>query len=230
MGFGLVVVGKSMHLTLAKAGLGIAVALVLPVYAAATVCDGPPALRTKIQTHPDAATLTELGMWFGDHQQYDCAIEAFRSALKLDTESARLNYLLGLTLFSSGHAGDAAAPLQESVRLAPDNLRAHLILGATLAQLHKNDDAKAEWAAALKIDPHSSEAIDFLSRMQVAEGDYGAAIALLRDAKLDEDLSLRLSYAYDKSGNLDKAEEVVKAACVRSRLPCPWLVLWKRFW
>jgi len=211
LGFGLVVVGKSMHLTLAKAGLGIAVALVLPVYAAATVCDGPPALRTKIQTHPDAATLTELGMWFGDHQQYDCAIEAFRSALKLDTESARLNYLLGLTLFSSGHAGDAAAPLQESVRLAPDNLRAHLILGATLAQLHKNDDAKAEWAEALKIDPHSSEAIDFLSRMQVAEGDYGAAIALLRDAKLDEDLSLRLSYAYDKSGNLDKAEEVVKA-------------------
>ena len=210
-GLGQVLVRKSMLLTLAKIGLGISITALLPASAIAAPCDGPPALQAKVQAHPDATSFTDLGMWFGDHQQYDCAIEAFRSALKLESGSARLNYLLGLTLFSSGHANDAAAPLQESVRLAPENLKAHLILGATLAQLHRNEEAKAEWEAALKIDPHSSEAIDFLSRMLVAEGDYGAAIALLRNAKLDEDLSLRLSYAYDNTGNLDKAEEVLKA-------------------
>jgi tetratricopeptide (TPR) repeat protein len=48
--------------------------------------------------------------------------------------------------------------------------------------------------------------------MLVAEGDYGAAIALLRSTKLDEDLSLRLSFAYDKAGNLDQAKEVLATA------------------
>ena len=175
-----------------------------------TPCDGPPALQTKVHDHPDAPGYTDLGLWFGDHQQYDCAVEAFRSALKFEPGSARLNYLMGLSLYSSGHPDQALAALQESIRLVPDNLKAHLILGATLAQLHRDDDAKAQWVAALKIDPHSPEAMDFLSKMLVGEGDYGSAIALLRSAKLDESLALRLSFAYEKEGMLDQAAAALK--------------------
>ena len=183
-----------------------------PALAAGASCDGPPALAAKVHGHPDAAAYSELGMWFGDHQNYDCAIEAFRSALKFEPDSVRLNYLIGLTLFSSGHPDNAVTALQESIRLAPDNLKAHVILGAALAQLHRDADAKAEWEVALKIDPHSPDAIDFLSKMLAAEGNYGATIASLRSAKLDESLSLRLAFAYDKAGNLDKASEVLKTA------------------
>ena len=200
----------------AKTGLVILIVSVAclgrPASAAGASCDGPPALAAKIHGHPDASAYTELGIWFGDHQDYDCAIEAFRSALKFEPNSARLNYLIGLTLFTSGHPDDAVIALQESIRLAPDNLKAHVILGAALAQLHRDAEAKAEWEAALKIDPHSPDAIDFLSKMLAAEGDYGATIALLRSAKLDENLSLRLAFAYDKAGNLDKASEVLKTA------------------
>ena len=178
--------------------------------AVGTACDGPPALQAKVHAHPDAPGYTDLGLWFGDHQQYDCAVEAFRSALKFEPGSARLNYLVGLSLYSSGHSEEAVAALQESIRLVPDNLKAHLILGATLAQLHRDDDAKAEWVAALKIDPHSPEAMDFLSKMLVGEGDYGSTIALLRSTKLDESLALRLSFAYEKEGMLDQASAALK--------------------
>lgn len=203
-----------MHSMLARTSVGLLIVacLAAPAFAVGTACDGPAAIEAKVHTHPDASSYTDLGMWFGDRQQYDCAIEAFRGALKFEPGSARLNYLLGLTLFSSGHPDDAIAPLQESVRTAPDNLRARLILGASLAQVHRNEDAKSQWEAALKIDPHSAEGIDFLSKMLIAEGDYGDAIVLLRSAKLDEDLSLRLSFVYDKMGDLEKAEEVLKTA------------------
>jgi tetratricopeptide (TPR) repeat protein len=151
-------------------------------------------------------------MWFGDHQQYVCAVDAFRSALKFEPGSAHLHYLVGLSLYSGGHPDQAVSALQQSVQLVPDAIKPHLILGATLAQLHRNTEAKAEWEAALKIDPHSPEAIDFLSKLLVAEGDYGSTIALLRSTPLDENLTLRLSYAYDKAGMLDKAAAVLNHA------------------
>jgi Flp pilus assembly protein TadD len=201
-----------MHSMLAKTGLAVVIAagLAAPVAAVGTGCDGPPAIQAKIHAHPDAPTFTELGMWFGDHQRYDCAVEAFRAALKFEPDSARLNYLVGLSLYTSEHPDQAVAALKESIRLAPDNLKAHLLLGATFAQLHRNDEAKAEWVAALKIDPHSPDALDFLSKMLIAEQDYGSTIALLHSARLDEDLALRLSLAYDKEGMLDKAAAVLK--------------------
>jgi tetratricopeptide (TPR) repeat protein len=208
-----------MHSMLAKTGLvigiGVATFLAVPAFCAGEGCDGPAALETKAHAHPDAAVYTDLGMWFGDRQEYGCAIDAFRAALKFEPESARLNYLVGLSLFSSGHPDQAVASLQESIRIVPDNLKARLILGATLAQLHRNDEAKTQWAAALKIDPHSMEALDFLSKMLVAEGDYGGTIALLRSASLDENLALRLAFAYEKMGNLEGARDVLKAALLK---------------
>ena len=199
----------SMHSMLAKAGLLIAACLSATV-AVGAPCEGPQALQAKVHAHPGSPAYTELGMWFGDHQQYACAIDAFRSALKFEPDSARLNYLIGLSLYSSGHPDEAVPALQESLRVVPDALKAHLILGAVLAQLHRNTEAKTEWETALKIDPHSTEALDFLSKMLVAEGDLGATIALLRSASLDEGLALRLSFAYDRAGMLDKAQEALK--------------------
>ncbi len=203
-----------MHSISAKTGLILLMlaGMSAPALAAGAPCAGSPALEAKVQSHPDAAGFTNLGMWFGDQQQYDCAIDAFRSALKFEPGSARLNYLVGLTLFSAGHPDQAVPALQESLRVAPDNLKAHLVLGAAYAQMRQGSEARAEWEAALKIDTHSTEAIDFLSKMLVAEGDYGGAIALLRSARLDENLALRLAFAYDKEGNAEKEQEVLQTA------------------
>jgi len=202
----------SMHSMLAKTALLITACIAAPVYAPAS-CDGPQQLEAKIHAHPDAPTYTQLGMWFGDRHQYDCAAEAFRAALKFEPGSAPLYYLVGLSLYSSGHAEEAVSALQQSVQLN-DALKPHLILGAALDQLHRSAEAKAEWEKALKIDPHSTDAIDWLSKALLAEGDFGAAIALLRSAPADENLTLRLAQVYDKAGMLDKAAEVLKRALV----------------
>lgn len=197
---------------LAKTALLITACIAAPVYAPAS-CDGPQQLEAKIHAHPDAPSYTQLGMWFGDRHQYDCAAEAFRAALKFEPGSAPLYYLVGLSLYSSGHAEEAVSALQQSVQLN-DALKPHLILGAALDQLHRSAEAKAEWEKALTIDPHSTDAIDWLSKALLAEGDFGAAIALLRSAPADENLTLRLAQVYDKAGMLDKAAEVLKRALV----------------
>jgi len=201
-----------MHSTLAKTGLVLAACLVAPALAGASAsCAGPQTLEAKVQAHPDAPAYSELGIWFGDHHQYGCAVEAFRAALKFEPASAPLYYLVGLSLYSSGHAEEAVSALRQSIQLQ-DAVKPHLILGAAYQQLHRNAEAKAEWETALKLDPQSLEAIDGLSRSLMAEGDFGAAIALLRSAPRNETLTLRLAQAYDQAGMLDKAADLLKKA------------------
>jgi tetratricopeptide (TPR) repeat protein len=200
-----------MHRMSVKNALLIAVCLGASAYAQAA-CDGPQALEAKVHAGPDSPSYTELGMWFGDRHQYDCSAEAFRAALKFEPGSARLYYLLGLSLYSSGRSEEAVGALQQSLQLIPDALKPHLILGAALDQLHRTKEARAEWEAALNIDPHSTEAIGWLSKAMMAEGDYGGAIGLLRSAPPEENFTLRLAEAYDKAGMPDRAAEVLKNA------------------
>ena len=93
-------------------------------------------------------------------RQTECAVEAYRSGLKLAPDSARLDYLLGRSLYAAGRLQEAVAPLQQAVRLDPEQLKAHLLLGAALAQLGRNQEALIEWQAALRIDPNSKAALD----------------------------------------------------------------------
>jgi len=179
---------------------------------AAAECAGPPSLEAKLGSHPDPQTYDALGSWFGDHRQFDCAAQAYQSGLRLAPDSARLSYLTGLSFYSAGKPELAVTPLQDSVRLAAQVLKAHLLLGAVLEQLQRHGAAKAEWQAALKIDPHSEIAIGALSKTLLAEGDYASAIALLRSAPRSEDAALSLALAYDKSKMLDQASAALKQA------------------
>ena len=73
-----------------KARLPLAVCLGASLAAAAT-CASPPALEAKLHANPDVQTYIDLGTWFGDHRNYDCAVETFRAALKLEPGSAQLS-------------------------------------------------------------------------------------------------------------------------------------------
>jgi tetratricopeptide (TPR) repeat protein len=175
-------------------------------------CTGPQLLQLRIQSHPDAAAYTELGKWFGEHKQYPCAVDAFRTGLQLEPGSADVAYLLGLTLYTTGDAKAAIAPLQQSIQATPRILKPHLILAAAFEELQRRDNAKAEYEAALHIDPRSATALDGLSKLLVADGDYVAVINLLRSASLDETLALDLAQAYGKSRMLNQAAQVLTSA------------------
>lgn len=192
------------------AGLALAVCLTTPLLKAE--CAGPHALELRIHLHPDAAAYSELGFWFGDHGQYACAVESYKAAVKLDPGSPDLLYLLGLSLYSSHRPQEAIAPLQQSVRLKPEDLKSHLILAFALTQLKRREDARAQWEAAVQIDPHSTTALDGLAKLLTATGDYSSTIALLRSAPADENLTLDLAEAYDKAGMLGDASNVLAEA------------------
>ena len=203
-----------MHPTFAKAVLIFAATL------AATpclhACTGPPALEAKLRAQPDADTYTELGDWFGDRKQYPCALEAFQNALKLEPGSAKLYYLVGLTLYASGHPEDAIKPLGQSIYLMPEVLKPHLLLASALEQVQRPQEAQSEWEAALRIDHLSTEALDGMSKSLMAQGDYVSAIELLREAPHNDTLTLDLALAYGKARMLDKAEDVLTQGLKRN--------------
>lgn len=175
-------------------------------------CSGPPALRAKVAAHPDAQSYSELGVWFGERKEFQCAVDTLQAGLRVDPNSVHLNYLLGLTMYSGGQFESALRPLHRSIELDAKALQPHLILAAALTQLQRQPEARAEWSAALRIDPGSTVALDGLSKSMIADGEYGAAIDLLRNAKRNEDLTLDLALAYDRSGMFDRSGETLQAA------------------
>lgn len=200
-----------MHSRLAKCGLILAASFGLAASAPAA-CTGPTLLETQVRAHPGVESFTALGRWFGEHRQYGCAAEAFRSALKFEPASPNLWYLIGLSLYTAGDARGAVDPLQQSIQISPSDVKAHLILASALAQLQRNAEAEAQWKAALQLDPRSKVALDGLSKSLLAEGDYPSTIALLQAVPLDENLALDLALAYASSDMLDQATATLTKA------------------
>jgi Flp pilus assembly protein TadD len=198
----------STHRGLARIGFIVAACLIVCAGARAA-CMSPASLQARIQSLPDANSYAALGAWFDQNHQAECAIAAYRSALKLAPDSAQLDYLLGRSLYAAGRLQEAIVPLQQAVRLDPEQLQTHLLLGAALAQLGRNPEALLEWQAALKIDPDSKTALDGQARSLIAAGDYETVIRSLRTAACDESMTLDLALAYRKTGMLDQAAQTL---------------------
>ena len=92
-------IGLRRSKTLAFAGT-VALAISPPLWSAS--CVGPAPLEARIHSHPDAGAYEALGIWFGENRKSDCAAQAFQAGLKLEPNSPRLPYLLGLSLYTAG--------------------------------------------------------------------------------------------------------------------------------
>ena len=215
-----------MHPFYAKAVLVLGA--LLAVSPSLQACTGPKELEAKLQAHPDADTYSELGDWFGDRKQYDCALDAFQKGLKLEPGSAKLYYLVGLTLYASGPSPDALKPLGQSIFLMPEVLKPHLLLATALEQLKRGQEARSEWEAALHIDHTSTEALDGMSKSLLAARDPVSAIELLREAPHYEILTIDLALAYGQANLLDKSEEVLSAALKQNPSSLPLTDRWSR--
>ena len=192
--------------------LAFALTLLAAHPAVAATCHGPAALEAKAQAHPSSANWIALGNYYGEHNQYDCAATAFRSAVRLSPKSSEASYLLGLALFQGNHDQEAVEPLRKSLALDPSALKAHLLLGYAYTHLNQLPAAEEQWRAALRIDPSSEIARHALSRALVSEQKYGDEIAYLRDAKLDDPLAVDLSMAYAGADDLKDAIAVITKA------------------
>ncbi len=184
-------------------------------------CAAPPTLAAKLRANPDAKTFTNLGLWFDQRHEYACAAQAYRSALKLDPVLPHTLELLGASLYSSGDLNGAIRALQESIRLAPNNISPRLRLAAALEEAGRKDEAKAEWQAALTLDPQSKAALHGFCRHMIAEGNYGAVLTRISSVQRDEALTLDLAEAYWKSGMLKDADELLTSALSHSPASFP---------
>ncbi len=179
-------------------------------------CSATPALEARVHNNPDVGAYADLGTWYAQQQQFDCANQAFREALKLDPSSAKLNYFLGLSLFSSKQPEAAIAPLQQSIQSGAKAMQPRILLATVFTVLGRKDDAETQWKAALEIDPASTDALDGLATLLTDGGNPMAAVALLKPAQRDEDLNIDLARAYGQAGMLDEAAATVKDALATS--------------
>jgi len=177
-------------------------------------CEGPPALRAALRAKPSAQAYADLGNWFADQKQFECAANSFASAAGQKPDSASYAYLWGLSLSSDGHYEEALAPLQQAAKLDPSDVRPHLALGAVLHRLKRIADAETEWRTALAIDAGNPPALDGLSQDLVDHRDYAGAIALLdKPAGRRERTSLQslnLGIAFAGTVRLDDAVRVLR--------------------
>ncbi len=181
----------------------VALAVSQPLWSAS--CVGPAPLEARAHSHPDAGAYEALGFWFGDRHQSECAAQAFQAGLKLEPNSPRLSYLLGLSLYTAGKLQESVTPLRHSVELDPKDEKAHLLLASALDNLGRNNEAFIEWQAALRIDTNSKMALHGIAKILLAAGDNESVIAQLSSMQLDENLTLDLAIAYGRAGQLDNA-------------------------
>jgi tetratricopeptide (TPR) repeat protein len=172
-------------------------------------CVGPAPLEARVKSHPDADAYTALGIWFGENRKSECAAQAFQAGLKLEPNSPRLSYLLGLSLYTAGKLQESVAPLQHSVALDSKEEKSHLLLASALSGLGRGNEAFVEWQAALKIDPNSKMALDGIAKILLAAGDNETVIAQLPGMQLDENLILDLATAYGRTGLFNDAARVL---------------------
>ena len=197
----------------------IAAVLGMSATYATAACTPSPELRSKLAGRPKVEVSYQLGNWYGERQQYGCAAQAYRAALRLQPDSAELSYLLGLSLYLSHDPSGAIGPLRRSVQIAPGVLKPHLLLAEALARADQVPEAVIQWRAALQIDPNCEPALRALATGLLQRRKYGEVVALLHSAVTavsSEDLVADLAEAYTELHSFADATKLLTDALGRN--------------
>jgi tetratricopeptide (TPR) repeat protein len=108
----------------------------------------------------------EFGIVYYKKSDYPQAIASFKKALDEDPKDNEATQLLGLSLYLTGHAAEAA-PLLEKVQtwMPRANVDASYILGVCYIQAKDYDHARKAFATMYGVKPDSAAAYMFTARM-----------------------------------------------------------------
>jgi tetratricopeptide (TPR) repeat protein len=147
----------------AEAGLGFALAAAGRDAEAAIAMERALSIRSALGERPGGGGLVhsyEDGEMLLALRRYPDAVAAFSQALRIkpDYGEARRGLAeaengLASGLAAGGRAGDAAAHLEEALRLRPDFAEAHSNLGLVLAGMGRGAEAIAHFKEALRLSP-----------------------------------------------------------------------------
>lgn len=144
------------------------------------------------------------------------AVEAYREALKLNPQNAKIHYNLSLALSKLGDLAGEKKELEESVKLDRSYAPAHNRLGALYMAGGKRLEAERFFQTAIALDPQSYEAENNLGVLYVQEGKYQEGAEMFRKAIESNpqftEGHINLAFVLIDGGQLPQAREQLEKA------------------
>jgi tetratricopeptide (TPR) repeat protein len=152
----------------------------------------------------------EIGYKADDAGNYEQAIVAYQTAIRLKPDHTEAWYNLGIAYDSLGQYDKAISAFQEAIRLKPDYAKAWYNLGTAYgSRLGQYDKAISANQEAIRLKPDDAKAWYNLGIAYDRLGQYDKAISANQEAiRLKPDYAEawdNLGVAYDRLGQRDKA-------------------------
>lgn len=124
----------------------------------------------------------ELGMLYHAYQLEEPALVCYRNAERLDPQSFRWPYLLGVLHQHAGRLVEAERYYQRSLTQQPGHVPALIRLARIRLLYNQLEEANALLQQALRESPNSPAALALLGEVALAERRFAAAVAYLNPA------------------------------------------------
>lgn len=147
------------------------VAVGLGTAGAWAACTGPASIEARIHDHPDAGVYAELGAWFDRNHQAECAVQAYRAALKIDPAALDGQ---AKSLIAKGDYDSVIRSLQGAAR--DENLTLDLAIAYRKTGMLKEEEQTLQ--QGLRVDASSDALTAELVSLYVDESHYEAATRL----------------------------------------------------
>jgi tetratricopeptide (TPR) repeat protein len=149
-------------------------------------------------------------------RQFEAAQGLLEGLLKQKEGDAQLQYALGSVLYLEGHLADAAAHLQESVRLLPDQLAPHYYLALVARDQGNEAAAIVQLQELLRRYPDHALSCEALGSLLMSAHRYPEAESSLEKAVLLNPTSVKANYQLGllltRMGKKEEAEKRLEIA------------------
>lgn len=170
-----------------------------------------------LQLDPKSFTaLRQLGELEYHSGEYARAAEHLKQARLIHSGDASAAFLEGQASAKAGGPANARDALEASLKLAPEQFPARLLLGQIYLQLNEAKAAEDQFEAALLLQPASLDTELGLARAEIAEGRFADALTQLErlgkaNSRNPEVFQL-LAQAYAAAGRNDDAQQAENTA------------------
>ncbi len=159
-------------------------------------------LRRASELDPSAPRVFE---WQGDVNldlgRFARAAENYDESARLDDRQPDVHYKRAVARYRNGSAGAAIDPLRRAIALAPEHAHAHYLLGVSLRDVARLDEASEALATAARLMPgllaiREARADVFEARGQTARAvDELNALAALEPERAERAVAVAAAYA-----------------------------------
>lgn len=158
-------------------------------------------------------------VWLAQSRYHDAEI-FLAHQLEALGDPPELYVALGIVYREAQQREEALRAFERAIAHKPDYAQAHFYLAAQLDQLGRRHEAMATLRHTLQLDPHHSDAMNYLGYLDAEEGqDLPEARSLIEQAlALDPDNGAyldSLGWVYYKMGKLEEAARTLERAAER---------------